>query len=435
MPISSQEFSHRRQAALAKMEPYSIALLVGSHPQYRNADTEHPFRQNSSFWYFTGFQEPNAVALLIKEASDTRFIVFCAPKNPAEECWTGQRLGPEGVVEILGADEAFPMAELDTRILSYLSHKNTLYTLWGEHPTFERRMQGWLQSMRQAGRRGQSAPTQSIDFRTISEELRLFKSKAEVVCIQKAVDVSLVAHENAMKRCRPGLHEYHLHSELVRTFLDHGLLSTAYMSIVGSGKNGCTLHYVDNNKMLQDGHLVLIDAGAEYRGYAADITRTFPVNGRFSPEQKALYELVLLAQTTAIHALKPGLSWNVIQQTLLNVLVPGLVDLGILTGSMSDILETGTYKKVYMHGSGHWLGLDVHDAGAYKVNHAWRPLEPHMVLTVEPGLYIPADKNIDTCWHNIGIRIEDDILITETGHHVLSQDLVKTVADLEAFMA
>ncbi len=434
MPISSQEFSQRRQAALANMEPHSIALLVGSQNQYRNADTEHPFRQNSSFWYLTGFQEPNAIALLIKEASDTQFIMFCAPQNPNEACWIGQRLGPEGVMETLGTDDAFPITELDTRILQYLSHKTTVYTLWGEHPTFERRLQGWLQSMRQGERRGQSVPTQSIDFRIILEELRLFKSKAEVACIQKSVDISRIAHENAMKRCRPGLHEYHLHSELMRTFLDHGLLTTAYMPIVGSGKNGCTLHYVDNHKMLQDGHLVLIDAGAEYQGYAADITRTFPVNGRFSPEQKALYELVLLAQTTAIHALKPGLAWNVIQQTLLNVLVPGLLELGILTGSVADNLETGAYKKVYMHGSGHWLGLDVHDAGAYKVNHTWRPLEPHMVLTVEPGLYIPADKNIDICWHNIGIRIEDDVLITENGHRVLSQDLVKTVADLEAFM-
>lgn len=428
------QFSARRALLFSKMVDNSVAILWGAKTLTRNGDSDYAFRQDSDFYYLTGFQESGAIALLVKEGASHRFVLFCLPKNIDEECWTGYRLGPVGAVSVLGADEAFPVSELSAKILEYLAHKAAVYSFWG-NMQLERKLNTWIGELRHKARKDTLALTHSLDLRPLVHEARLFKSAAEIVQIQKAVDVSIVGHQRAMQRSKAGLSEYHLHAELMHAFADAGLLEVAYYPIVGSGENTCILHYNANRAPLKSGDLVLIDAAAEYQCYAADITRTFPVNGHFTSEQKALYQVVLASQLAGIAAIKPGNRWDDIQKAILNTMVPGLIDLGILQGRVDEVIEQETYRKVYMHGSGHWLGLDVHDAGAYKVDKQWRLLEPNMVLTVEPGIYIRPDEQIPAKWHNLGIRIEDDILVTALGASVLSDALVKHPDDIEAFMA
>ena len=430
--MKQTEFLRRREALFRQMLDESIAIVHGAKRQRRNGDSDYPFRQDSTFYYLTGFSEPDAWAVFIKESGKTRFILCCAPKNPEEEVWTGIRVGFESACSEYGADEAFSSQRFDEEIVAFLSQKKVIYSPWGG--ALDAKVGQWLQASRQRSRKVGDSLHQWLDLRAIVDELRLFKSEEELSLIQAAVDISVVGHEHAMRRAEPGLHEYHLHSSLMSALMDRGVLYTAYPTIVGSGANACVLHYTDNNAKLHDGELVLIDAGAEVEGYAADITRTFPVNGRFSAEQRALYDIVLASQKAAIELIRPGLLWGDIQRKVVEVLVDGLIDVGILKGTREHLIETQAYTSVYMHGSGHWLGLDVHDVGAYKQGGLWRALESNMVLTVEPGLYIQPLDSIDERWHHIGIRIEDDVLVTRDGNTVLSQALVKEPNDVEDFL-
>ncbi len=436
MHITTQEFSERRDRLLAQMGEGSLALIPGAGLVFRNSDSHYPFRQDSDFYYLTGFQEPNAALILLKESSKrAQTLLFCAEKKPEEELWTGIRLGVEGAKASLGIDEAYAISELPVKMAAYLQQIKTIYYGWGSHPTLEAQLRVWIQEARQKARKSALYPTEYLDLGMLLHELRLFKSPAELACIQKAVDVSVYAHQQVMARSKPGLKEYQLEATFIHALRESGLRETAYSTIVGGGANACVLHYVDNQATLQDHQLVLIDAGAEYSCYAADITRTFPINGCFTGPQRDLYQVVLEAQAAGIQAAQPGNRWGEIQQAVVRVIVQGLMDLNILGGAcLETLIEQEAYKPFYMHGSGHWLGLDVHDVGAYRKEGQGRVLEPQMVLTVEPGLYIRASEAVPAVFHDMGIRIEDDVVIREEGPEVLSGALAKSLEAIEAGM-
>lgn len=431
--IEQWEFLERRKALFAQMVNNSIAVIPGALLKKRNGDTDYLFRQDSLFYYLSGFVEPNACLVFIKESSQkTRVILFCLPKKPEEEVWTGFRVGPENACALYGVDEAFSVDLFEEKFIPWLSECETVYSPWCE--SWNIKMNQWMSVARSRLRKSGVRLSQWLDIGPLVDELRLFKSEAELACLQTAVDISVEGHRAAMRSAQMGLHEYHLQAAFMEVLMQKGVMETAYPTIVGAGANACVLHYVENRSRLEKGQMVLMDAGAEWQGYAADITRTFPVNGQFSPQQRALYEVVLSAQKSAIQLIKPGLPWGDIQKKVVEILVEGLIDLKILRGNPQDLISNQAYLSVYMHGSGHWLGLDVHDAGAYKKGGSWRLLEPNMVLTVEPGLYIRPSESIDACWHDLGIRIEDDIVVTKTGHRVLSGALEKEIDEIEVLM-
>lgn len=432
--ITQQEYRSRR-ARLAQLLPAdSIAVISSATEIIRNGDAHYRFRQDSDFYYLTGFNEPDSILILIA-GHDHQSILFNRVRNPLEEQWTGARLGQDGAVEELGVDKAFPIHELDVELPQLLMGKSAIYYTFGHCPAIENQIKSALMQVKKQVRRGIKAPDLLCDLGPVLGEMRLIKSEAEIQLMRRAAAISVVAHQRAMRLCRSVEYEYQLEAELIHEFSRQGCRSVAYDPIVGSGGNTCILHYTDNNHPLTPGELVLIDAGGEYHYYAADITRTFPASGTFSPEQRSIYELVLKAQKAGISIIKPGVAWNEIQKTIVRIITAGLCELGILNGSVDQLIEEEAYKPFYMHNSGHWLGLDVHDCGQYKVHGEWRPLEKGMVLTVEPGVYITKGmQGVDKCWWGIGVRIEDDILVTHSGHENLTEALAVEIDDIEALM-
>ena len=421
-----------RRARLAAALGDGIAIVATAPEVPRNRDTHYPYRHDSYFYWLTGFAEPEAVVVLVGGA-EPQSILFCRDKDETREIWDGFRHGPAAAQEQFGFDAAYSVTELDAKLPELMGNRARLAYAVGQDPAWDTRVIGWLNAVRTKTRQGIVAPGEIIDVRHALDEMRLIKDAHELALMRRAAEISTGAHRAAMRATRPGRHEYEIEAELLCAFRSGGAEAPAYTSIVASGANACVLHYVFNNKPLKDGDLLLIDAAAEFGGYAADITRTFPVNGRFSAAQKDAYELVLAAQAEAIAAVRPGSHWNAPHEAAVRVLTQGMVDLGLLHGEVDGLIESNAYNRFYMHRTGHWLGMDVHDAGEYKLAGKWRPLAPGMTLTVEPGLYIrPADDVPEAFW-NIGIRIEDDVAVTESGCEVLTTP-PKTVGEIEAWM-
>ncbi|MCU4311653.1 Xaa-Pro aminopeptidase [Acinetobacter variabilis] len=436
--LTQADFQERRDILAGEMGLRSIAIIATSPVALRNRDADYKYRADSSFFYLTGFAEPEAVAVI--ETFDTEeegytYSLFCRERDREMEIWNGYRAGVDGAVDDYEADEAYAIDLLDEEILTKLQNKDKLFYRIGHNAEFDARVAKWIATASGESRRGISAPAQIMQLDRIVDEMRLHKDENEIELMQLASDISAEAHTLAMQKVRPGMMEYALEAELNYIFGKNGCVPS-YNSIVGGGENACILHYVENDKELKDGDLVLIDAACEYQFYASDITRTFPVNGKFSPEQKALYNVVLDAQIAAINAVQIGNSYKEPHNVAVRILVQGLLDLGIMQGELEEIIQTESFCQFYMHGTGHWLGMDVHDVGTYKANGEWRAYEEGMVVTVEPGLYIaPDDETVDAKWRGIGIRIEDDVVATKNGPLVLTAKVVKTVEDIEALMA
>lgn len=424
--ITQKELKKRREQVIAQLGEGAVAILVAAPRTLRNGDAHYAYRQDSDFFYLTGIEEPEAVAVLVPGRDKGPFILFNQMRDPAAELWSGPRVGQEGACEQYGADEVFPISSVDEHLPGLLADKRVIYYPMGRYSGFEPRLMRWVQEAGAKVRGGVNAPSTLMALGLILEEMRLHKSADEIALMRRAAEISAVAHRRAMQVCHPGLWEYELEAELLHAFVQQGSRAPAYGSIVGGGKNACVLHYEANNMQLDDNALVLIDAGAEYAYYAADVTRTFPVNGRFNDKQRALYEVVLTAQQAVIDAIKPGILWCVLQEISERVLTEGLVELDLLAGKVDDLVEQKTFRRFYPHRIGHWLGMDVHDKAPYKVEGAWRPLSAGMVLTVEPGLYIPD-------WQ-MGVRIEDDVCVTAEGCDVLSDGVPKTISDIETIM-
>jgi len=434
--MNKQEFVRRRKQLMEMMDPGSVAILPAAPMRIRNRDVEYQYRQDSDFYYLTGFSEHDAVTVMIPGREHGEYILFCREHDPEKALWNGPHAGVEGAVEHFGADDSFPIDDIDDILPGMLEGKDRVYYTMGNHPDFDQRLIGWVNRLRKRARAGVHTPGEFVALDHLLHEMRLFKSADELRAMRKAAKISAKAHCLAMQKCKPGLYEYQMESELLYSFMQQGARFTAYSSIVGGGVNGCILHYIDNQDVLNDGDLLLIDAGAELEHYASDITRTFPVNGRYNKEQRALYEIVLEAQLAAIEQVQPGNHWNDPHDAAVKVMTTGLKSLGLLKGSVDKLINDEAYKPFYMHRTGHWLGMDVHDVGDYKIDDEWRLLEPGMVLTVEPGIYISAEMtSVDSKWHNIGIRIEDDVLVTKDGNEVLSEGAPKGVDEIEALMA
>lgn len=421
----------QRRQHLVQLMQEGVCIVPTRAEQMRNADTHYPYRFDSSFYYLSGFVEPDAV-LVIVATPEPRSVLFCREKDPEREIWEGFHWGPQAAQEMFGVDEAWPVSELDQRLPELLHDHDQLFTVLGHSREWDERISAWVNQVRAATRRGIRAPEVWRDVRALVHEMRLFKDEYELGLMRQAAAISARAHERAMRHGRAGQFEYELEAELLHEFTRSGSRSPAYPSIVASGPNACVLHYVENTRQMHDGDLVLIDAGCEWQGYAADITRTWPLAARFTPAQRQLYEVVLRAQQAAIDAARPGAHWNQPHEAAVRVLTEGLIDAGLLTQSLEQALEQESYRRFYMHRTGHWLGLDVHDCGQYKVDGNWRPLQPGMVLTVEPGLYVRPADDIDERFHHIGIRIEDDVLISPAGCEVLTVAAPKDPAELEA---
>lgn len=431
MPDYAFYRQRRRQVMEAMGE--GVMLIATAPEAIRNRDTHYPYRPDSYFWWLTGFPEPEAV-LLLRAGRRPRQYLFCREKDSEHEVWDGFRWGPAAARSAFGFDAAWPIAQLDKRLPALLEDRPALYYVIGQNPLWDSRVTGWLGTVRARARSGVRSPATLIDARDMLDELRLVKDERELDLMRRAADISASAHRCAMAATRPGSHEYEIEAELLYEFRRCGAESPAYPSIVAGGGNACTLHYVANDQPLRAGDLVLIDAAAEYGGYAADITRTFPVNGRFSAVQKEVYEIVLAAQAAAIEAVRPGNDWNRPHAAAVRVLTQGMKDLGLLKGRLDGLIETEAYKRFYMHRTGHWLGLDVHDVGDYKRDGDWRPLQAGMTLTVEPGLYIRPAPGVPRRLHHIGLRIEDDVRVTATGCEVLTAAAPKTVTEIEETM-
>ncbi|KAF0204094.1 MAG: Xaa-Pro [Gallionellaceae bacterium] len=425
-------YAERRRHLQTTMQR-GIAIIATAPEVARNADAHYDYRHDSHFYYLGGFPEPEAVLVLLA-GEKPQGILFCREKNSEREIWDGFRYGPEAAREQFGFDAAYPIAQLDEKLTELMGDQPLLFYPVGADADWDARIIRLREAVKAKARSGIRAPNEIRDVREPLNEMRLFKDAHEQDIMRRAAAISCAAHRRAMRFTRPGLHEYEIEAEFLHEFCRHGARHPAYTSIIAGGANACTLHYVGNNARLNDGELLLIDAGCELDGYAADITRTFPVNGKFSAAQKDVYEIVLTAQLAAIAAAKPGNTWNAPHEAALNILAQGFIDLKLCQGSLESVLETESYKQFYMHRTGHWLGMDVHDVGEYKIGTQWRTLQPGMTLTVEPGCYIrPGDSVPQALW-NIGIRIEDDILITANGNEVLTQDAPKTVADIETLM-
>ncbi|MGB5146990.1 MAG: Xaa-Pro aminopeptidase [Porticoccaceae bacterium] len=436
MMITAQEFTRRRRDLVATMSKNSIAILTAAPEQVRSRDTYFPYRQDSNFFYLTGFPEPEAVLVLIPKRPQGQFVLFCRERDRSREIWDGRRAGPEGARELYGADDAFPIDDIDEILPGLLEGRDRVYYALGRNRTFDTRLLDWIDGIRARARSGAVPPDEFVDLDHLVHEARLFKTATELKVMRKAGAISARAHCRAMRAARPGLYEYQLQAEIEHTFASEGARYPAYGSIVGGGANACVLHYVENSAPLQDGDLVLIDAGCELEHYAADITRTFPVSGKFSAPQQALYEVVLAAQLAAIDVARAGNHWDEPHRVTVKIITQGLVDLGLLKGDVDDLIARNAYTDFYMHRAGHWLGMDVHDVGDYKVDNEWRLLEPGMVMTVEPGIYVaPDNRKVAKKWRGIGIRIEDDVVITRKGPEILTAGVPKTVADIERLMA
>jgi len=434
--MNKQEFARRRKQLMHMMGDNTVAILPAAPTRIRNRDAEYHYRPDSDFYYMTGFPEPESVAVLIPGRKQAQYILFCRERNPDMEIWTGAMAGQEGAVNDFDAEDSFPIDDIDDILPGLLENKQRVYYTMGTHPDFDQRLIGWVNRLRKQSRAGIHTPGEFVSLDHLLHDMRLIKSAAEIKAMQTAAKISAAAHCEAMRTCRPGMKEYEIEATLLHSFMRQGARFPAYSSIVGGGANGCVLHYVDNMAPLKDGDLLLIDAGAEYDYYAADISRTFPVNGKYSKAQRAVYELVLEAQYAAIEQVRPGKHWNEPHEAAVEVITDGLLRLGILKGTHKRAIKEEKYKPYYMHRTGHWLGMDVHDVGDYKVEDEWRVFEPGMTLTVEPGLYLsPKTKGLAKKWWNTGIRIEDDVLVTKNGCEVLTRDVPKEIDEVEALMA
>lgn len=429
-------FAQQQRQILFQQLPVNSAVLVASGSEkVRNRDVEYPFRADSDFSYLTGFYEPDSVLLLVKKA-DHQAIVFVRPTNSEQETWQGRRLGVDMAAPLLAVDQAYSIDELDAKVAEALENIENLFFSFSQMSRWMAPVEIWLGALKSKVRKGVAAPTKLCDLDEIMHERRLIKSPQEIAWMRDAAQVTVAGHLDAMRVVEPGQYEFQVQAALEGRFKMLGSQRVAFSTIAASGDNACILHYTENSDLIGDHHLVLLDAGAEMHGYAGDVTTTFPASGRFTEEQAQLYSLVLSAQQAAIEMIKPGVTYDAPHQAVLKVLTSGLVELGILRGKVETLIKEEAYKPFFMHGTGHWLGMDVHDVGLYKVNGQWRELQPGMVLTVEPGLYIaPETPGVDERWQGIGIRIEDDVLVTETGHEVLTKGLPRTVKDIEAWMA
>jgi Xaa-Pro aminopeptidase len=432
--MSLNEYQRRRTQLMKLMTPGSIAVLPASNIQIRNRDTEHLFRQNSDFYYLSGFEEPNAVLVLAPGRQHGEVILFCQERDETSERWNGERLGTERATQMLGVDDAFPISDIGDILPGLLEGRERIYANLGEHTEFDHDLLRWVQGIRARSVHGAIPPGEFIVLSHLLHDLRLYKSAAELKLMRRAAAITTAAHIRAMCAARPGGSEADLEAEIIHEFMRSGARFPAYPCIVGAGRNACVMHYVKNDAPLKDGDLVLIDAGCEYQYYAADVSRTFPVNGRYSGPQRALYEVVLAAQSAAIATIAPGHAFNEPHDTAVRTMVEGLVDLKLLRGDVDELIASEAYKKFCVHKSSHWLGLDVHDVGDYRVDDAWRTLEAGMVLTIEPGIYVPDDDSVPSVFRGVGIRIEDDVLVKRDGNEVLTAAAPKQIDDVEALM-
>ena len=433
--ITAASHQKRRRQLMRLAGDDAILVLPSAPMRTRSRDTHFPYRPDSDLWYLTGFAEPDAVLVLVPGRKHGETLLFCRERDPEREGWDGPRVGPEGAVEALGMDDAYPIDDLDEILPGLLEGRSRVYYHFGRDTEFDLQLIGWLNRVRAQVRIGAQPPHEFLELGHLLDEMRLFKTADEVRLMRRAAKISIEAHAAAMRAARPGIHEYALQAEVEYVFRRNDA-TPAYESIVGAGANACVLHYRANSAQARDGDLVLIDAGAEYRGYAADITRTFPVNGRFTPAQRALHEVVERAQQAALAQARPGVPYEAGHDAAVEALTEGLLRLGLLKGKLADNIADGSYKRYYRHKTGHWIGLDVHDVGDYRIEGESRLLEPGMVFTIEPGLYVAADDtSVDAKWRGIGIRTEDDVLITKTGHDVLTAGLARTADEIEDFMA
>ena len=429
----SAELARRRRALMRTMGEDSIAIVPAAHPATRSRDSEYRYRQDSDFLYLTGFVEPEALAVIVPGRKAGQYLLFCRERDPDKETWHGRRIGVERAPQALGADDAFPIGDLDDILPGLLEGRRRVFHTLGRDVELDARLLGWLRRARSSRRRTGANPDTIVSLDYHLHEMRLKKSRAELALVRRAARITAAGHVRAMRRCRPGMREHELEAELTHEYVREGA-EHAFLPIVGGGANGCILHYTENASTLDDGELVLIDSGAEYRGYAGDITRTFPVGGRFSEAQAELYSIVLEANLAAIDAVRPGVSWNAPHEAALRVLVKGLRSIGVLKGTPAQLIRDEAYKPYYMHKTRHWLGLDVHDVGEYKVADEWRELEPGMVLTVEPGLYLGDRRAIPKRFRNVGIRVEDDVVVTADGCEVLTDAVPKSIEGIESLM-
>ncbi|HEV8692918.1 MAG TPA: aminopeptidase P N-terminal domain-containing protein [Lysobacter sp.] len=435
LTIPAKTYARRRKQLMRIAGDEAILILPAAKEVVRSRDTHYPYRQDSDFWYLSGFPEPEAVLVLVPGRKHGETLLFCRERDPERESWDGPRSGPEGAVTAFGFDDAYPITDLDDILPGLLEGRTRVYYHFGRDQEFDLKLIGWLNRVRALARQGAQSPHEFLELGHLLDEMRLFKDRDELKLMQHAADISVRAHEAAMRAVRVGMREYELQAEVERVFRQHDA-EPAYGSIVGAGSNACVLHYRANSASVNEGDLVLVDAGAEYRGYAADITRTFPVNGRFSKEQRALHDLVGAAQTAALKQAKPGVPYETGHNAAVATLTEGLLKLGLLKGRLEKNIAEGSYRRFYRHKTGHWLGLDVHDVGEYRIDGESRLLEPGMVFTIEPGVYVaPNDTTVDAKWRGIGIRIEDDVLVTKNGHEVLTDKLARSADEIEALMA
>ncbi|MAW29083.1 MAG: Xaa-Pro aminopeptidase [Gammaproteobacteria bacterium] len=430
------EFQKRRSELMAMMGYEGIAIVNGAHLMQRNSDVDFPFRQHSDMLYLSGFPEPEAVLVLIPGREHGETILFCQERDEESERWTGEITGPERARQLYGVDDAFPFNDIDEILPGLLENRQRVYYSMGEDRNFDERLLRWVHGLSGYRQSGGHSPGEFVQLGQYLHELRLFKSQTELALMRRAADITVQAHERLMQSAVPGQFEYQLEATLLHEFMIQGARYPAYPCIVGSGDNACVMHYVDNGRRIEDGDLVLVDAGCEYEGYAADVTRTFPINGRFTTPQREIYEVVLSAHEAAVAEIMPGNHWNQPHMAAMRAVTEGLVQLNILEGDIDILMAEEAYRPYTMHRTGHWLGLDVHDVGEYRVEDQWRVFEQGMVTTIEPGIYLASDvAEIPERYRGIGIRIEDDLLLTRKGHEILTDRLVRDAAGIEALMA
>lgn len=430
--MNPREFAKRRRQLMRMIGKDGVALLPAATPKIRNRDVQYYYRQDSDFFYLSGFTEPDALLVLAPGRAAGEYLLFCRERDRERETWDGARAGPEGAVEDFAADDAFPISDVDDIVPGIIEQCDRVYYTIGQNPDFDQRVISWVGALR--GRGGAHTPEEFIALDHLLHDLRLYKSRAEISAMRRAAKIAIAAHRRAMARCRPGLYEYEIEAEYTHEFRRHGA-RLSYLPIVGSGPNSCVLHYHANDRQLEDGDLLLADVGCESDYYASDVTRTWPVNGRFTAEQRAIYELVLDAQDAALEAIAPRKHWNDPHEAAVEVVTRGLRKLGLLQGGVKTLIRDGAYRRFFMHRTGHWLGLDVHDVGDYRIADQWRMLEPGMALTVEPGIYIsPKSRGVPKKWWGIGVRIEDDVVVTRDGHDLLTRGLPRTAAEIEALV-
>ncbi|MDH3267143.1 MAG: aminopeptidase P N-terminal domain-containing protein [Gammaproteobacteria bacterium] len=431
--MNVKEFARRRKQLMRMVGADGIAILPAAPVRMRSRDVEYRFRQDSDFYYLTGFAEPDSVVVLAPGRDNGEYILFCRERNAEKELWDGKRAGPDGAMRDFSADDAFPIDDIDDILPGIMESCNRVYYTMGQYAEFDTRIADWVNSLRSRESRGVHTPQEFVALDHLLHDMRLYKSRAEITAMRKSAKVAVQAHTRAMQAVRPGMYEYEVEAEFANVFRRNDAWMS-YSPIVGGGANSCTLHYVENREQLVDGDLLLIDAGCELDYYASDITRTIPVSGKFSPEQRAVYEIVLEAQLAAIDKTRKDNHWNEPHDAAVKVITRGLKRLGLLDGTLPRLIKDGAYREYFMHRTGHWLGIDVHDVGDYKVGDEWRLLEPGMVTTVEPGIYIPASRKVPAKWRNIGIRIEDDVAVTSSGPDVLSKGLAKDPDKIESLM-